>query len=94
MATPLATLLKTAAFVPFFLTINAFIKMWNQCIFLHQHQTRLFRHALVTDVYAHGVSVNLTPLTSKRGALATDARGCSLWHSLLERPPPAWESRV
>ncbi len=23
-----------------------------------------------------------------RGALATDARGCSLWHSLLERPPP------
>ncbi len=24
----------------------------------------------------------------KRGALATDARGCSLWRSLLERPPP------
>ncbi len=23
-----------------------------------------------------------------RGALATDARGCSLWRSLLERPPP------
>ncbi len=48
----------------------------------------------VTDVYARGVSVNLTPLTSKWGALATDARGCSLWRSLLERPPPAWESRV
>ncbi len=48
----------------------------------------------VTDVYARGVNVNLTPLTSKRGALATDARGCSLWRSLLERPPPAWESRV
>ncbi len=48
----------------------------------------------VTDVYARGVSVNLTPLTSKRGTLATDARGCSLWRSLLERPPPAWESRV
>ncbi len=48
----------------------------------------------VMDVYARGVSVNLTPLTSKRGALATDARGCSLWRSLLERPPPAWESRV
>ncbi len=46
----------------------------------------------VTDVYARGVSVNLTPLTSKRGALATDARGCSLWRSLLERPPPTWES--
>ncbi len=30
----------------------------------------------------------------KRGALATDARGCSLWRSLLECPPPAWESRV
>ncbi len=29
-----------------------------------------------------------------RGALATDARGCSLWRSLLERPPPAPESRV
>ncbi len=25
----------------------------------------------------------------KRGALATDARGCSLWRTLLERPPPA-----
>ncbi len=30
----------------------------------------------------------------KRGALATDARGCSLWRSLLEPPPPAPESRV
>ncbi len=30
----------------------------------------------------------------KRGALWTDARGCSLWRSLLERPPPAPESRV
>ncbi len=30
----------------------------------------------------------------KRGALATDARGCSLWRSLLERPPRAPESRV
>ncbi len=30
----------------------------------------------------------------KRGALATDARGCSLWRSLLERPPSAQESRV
>ncbi len=48
----------------------------------------------VTDVYARGVNVNLTPLTSNRGALATDARGCSLWRYLLERPPPAWESWV
>ncbi len=45
-------------------------------------------------MYARGVNVNLTPLTSNRGALATDARGCSLWRSLLERPPPAPESRV
>ncbi len=30
----------------------------------------------------------------KRGALATDARGCSLWRDLLERLPPAPESRV
>ncbi len=30
----------------------------------------------------------------KRGALATDARGCILWRSLLECPPPALESRV
>ncbi len=46
------------------------------------------------DVYARGVNVNLTPLTSNRGALATDARGCSLWRYLLERPPRTWESRV
>ncbi len=53
-----------------------------------------FRGVNVTDVYARGVNVNLTPLTSSRGALATDARGCSLWRYLLERPPPTWESRV
>ncbi len=48
-------------------------------------RTDLYRRyfiASVTDVYARGVSVNLTPLTSKRDALATDARGCSLWRSL------------
>ncbi len=53
-----------------------------------------FRGVNVTDVYARGVNVNLTPLTSNRGALATDARGCSLWRYLLERPPPTWESQV
>ncbi len=53
-----------------------------------------FRGVNVTDVYARGVNVNLTPLTSNRGALATDARRCSLWRYLLERPPRAWESRV
>ncbi len=45
-------------------------------------------------MYARGVNVNLTPLTSKRGALATDARCCSLWRSLLECSPRAWESQV
>ncbi len=53
-----------------------------------------FRGVNVTNAYARGVNVNLTPLTSNRGALATDARGCSLWRYLLERPPPTWESRV
>ncbi len=42
----LATLLKTAVVVPFFLTRNAFIKTRNRCVFLHPHQTRLFRRAL------------------------------------------------
>ncbi len=37
----------------------------------------------VTNVYARGVNVNLTPLTSNRGALATDARGCSLCVGIL-----------
>ncbi len=32
-----------ACFVKFFLTRNVFIKTWNRCIFLHPHQTRLFR---------------------------------------------------
>ncbi len=39
----LATLLKTAVFVPFFLTRKAFTKTRNRCIFLHPHPTRLFR---------------------------------------------------
>ncbi len=46
------------------------------------------------NVTASKGCVNLTLLTSKRGALATDTRGCSLWRSLLERPPPAPETRV
>ncbi len=55
-----------------------------------------FRGVSVMDVAmpVRAVCKNLTLLTSKRGALATDARGCSLWRSLLERPPPAPESRV
>ncbi len=47
-----------------------------------------FRGVSVTDVAmpVRAVCKNLTLLTSKRGALATDASGCSLWRSLLERP--------
>ncbi len=40
-----ATLLKTAVFVPFFLTRKAFIKTRNRCIFLHPHQTGDFSDA-------------------------------------------------
>ncbi len=36
----------------------------------------------------------LTLLTSKRGVLATDVQSCSLWRSLLERLPPAPETRI
>ncbi len=47
LATPLATLLKTAIFVPFFLTRNAFIKMRNRYIFFASKSNgRIFRHAL------------------------------------------------
>ncbi len=43
--------------------------------------TILSEFPCVTDVYASKGCVNLTLLTSRRGALATDARG--LWRSLL-----------
>ncbi len=42
-----------------------------------------FRGVSVTDVCQYGLYVNLTPLTSKRGALATDA----VAFSLLGRAP-------
>ncbi len=35
-----------------------------------------------------------SPDLTKRRSIATDTRGCSLWHSLLERPPPVPASRV
>ncbi len=54
-----------------------------------------FRGVSVTDV-AMPVRAVCKPHSPdlKRGALATDTRGCSLWRSLLERPPPAPASRV
>ncbi len=55
LATPLATLLKTV-FVPFFLTINAFIKTRNWCIFLHPNQTGDFSGACFSFASAPGVS--------------------------------------
>ncbi len=67
---------------------------WSNVAWVILFCVKVQYYGSVTDVYARGVNVNLTPLTSKRGALATDARGCSLWRSLLEHPPPTWESWV
>ncbi len=52
----LATLLKTAVFVPFFMTRKAFIKTRNRCIFLHPHQTGDFSDAHCSFVSAPGTS--------------------------------------
>ncbi len=46
----------------------------------------------IVDIYLF--KMYLTLLASQRGALATDAKSCILWRSLLERPPPAPETRV
>ncbi len=64
-------------------------KKWvGHAILLCMHQ------CFMPDRYISLFKMYLTLLTSQRGALATDARSCSLWRSLLERPPPAPESRV
>ncbi len=52
LATPLATLLKTAVFVPFFLAR----KTRNRCIFLHPHQTGDFSDAHFSFASAPGMS--------------------------------------
>ncbi len=48
--------LKTAVFVPFFLTRNAFIKMRNRFIFLHPNQTGDFLDACFSFISAPGAS--------------------------------------
>ncbi len=54
----------------------------------------LLHQCFMPNRYISLFKMYLTLLTSQRGALATDARGCSLWRSLLERLPPAPETRV
>ncbi len=54
----------------------------------------LLHQCFMPNRYISLFKMYLTLLTSQRGALATDVRSCSLWRSLLERPPPARETRV
>ncbi len=54
----------------------------------------LLHQCFMPNRYISLFKMYLTLLTSQRGALATDAKSCSLWRSLLERPPPAPETRV
>ncbi len=49
-------LLKTAVFVPFFLTRKAFIWTWNRCIFLHPNQTGDFSDVHCSFASAPGAS--------------------------------------
>ncbi len=62
----LATLLKTAVFVPFFKTRNAFIKTRNRCIFLHPNQTGDFSdvHCSFASIYIYiYIFIKYCPLT-------------------------------
>ncbi len=54
----------------------------------------LLHQCFMPNRYFSLFKMYLTLLTSQRGALATDAKSCSLWRSLLEHPPPAPETRV
>ncbi len=54
----------------------------------------LLHQCFMPNRYISLFKIYLTLLTSQGGALATDARGCRLWRSLLERLPPAPETRV
>ncbi len=69
-------------------------KMSSSCHFAVYWTYSLLHQCFMPNRYISLFKMYLTLLTSQRGALAIDARGCSLWHSLLERPPPALETRV
>ncbi len=69
-------------------------KMSSSCHFAVYWTYSLLHQCFMPNHYISLFKMYLTLLASQRGALATDAKGCSLWRSLLERPPPAPETRV
>ncbi len=69
-------------------------KMSLSCHFAVYWTYSLLHQCFMPNRYISLFKMYLTLLTSQRGALATDAKSCSLWRSLLERLPPAPETRV
>ncbi len=69
-------------------------KMSSSCHFAVYWTYSLLHQCFMPNRYISLFKMYLTLLTSQRGALATDAKSCSLWRSLLEHPPPAPETRV
>ncbi len=69
-------------------------KTSSSCHFAVYWTYSLLYQCFMPNRYISLFKMYLTLLTSQRGALATDAKSCSLWRSLLERPPPAPETRV
>ncbi len=68
--------------------------MSSSCDFAVYWTYSLLHQYFIANRYISLFKMYLTLLTSQRGALATDAKSCSLWRSLLERPPPVPETRV
>ncbi len=64
-------------------------KMSSSCHFAVYWTYSRLHQCFMPNRYISLFKMYLTLLTSQRGALATDAKSCSLWRSLLERPPPA-----
>ncbi len=71
-----------------------FFDLFKKCHFAVYWTYSLLHQCFMPNRYISLFKMYLTLLTSQRGALATDAKTCSLWRSLLERPPPAPETRV
>ncbi len=69
-------------------------KTSSSCHFAVYWTYSLLHQCFMPNRYISLFKMYLTLLTSQRGALATDAKSCSLWRSLLERPPPAPETRI
>ncbi len=66
----------------------------SSCHFAVYWTYSLLHQCFMPNRYISLFKMYLTLLTSQRGALATDTKSCSLWHSLLEHSPPAPETRV